>query len=284
MTITRLIVIGTLVASASLPQSAQAGLTIGGCQFDPIKMSFAGTPEEQATCLLRKVKQKGGGATIQTIPPWLLQRVGKPVSLKVKQVQLYLDKNQISSTDLGGTLALGDTTARRYFVIHDTSSPELPNAPVFPTEIDLPNHWTNRLTGWEGVSKKVNLIISRDGRSRTFQDWGAARPKSATKVEVKFNSARRAFVHVENIQVRMKPPGSWAWRAPDPGFGASQEQRLALAYIAASLRAGKWLIPAYHFNIDQGLPEGHDDPQNTNLASWVARVEAIEQQIQAFPL
>jgi len=267
------------LAVALFSQPTVAAPTIGGCSFDPATRNFAGTVEQQSICLLRKVKPKGSGATAQSVPTWLLQRIDHPITLTVAQVQAYLDRNRISSADVGGALAMGDTPVRRYFVIHDTSWPELPDAPSFPTDIDLPDHPSNRLTGWDGISNKVNLIISRDGRSRTFQDWSTARPSSATKLEVRTNASREAFVHVENIQVRMKPPGSWAWRAPEPGLGSAQEQRLALAYVVASLRAGRWLIPAYHFNIDQGLPDGHDDPQNADLASWVARLQSIEKEI-----
>ena len=267
------------LAMALISPPSGAATTIGGCNFDPDTRSFAGNVEQQSICLLRKVKPKGSGATSQSVPMWLLQRMDHPITLTAAQVQAYLDRNGISSADVGGAVAMGDTPARRYFVIHDTSWPELPDAPRFPTDIDLPGHPSNRLTGWDGISKKVNLIISRDGRSRTFLDWSAARTSSATKLEVRSNASRVAFVHVENIQVRMKPPGSWAWRAPEPGLGNAQEQRLALAYVVASLRAGRWLIPAYHFNIDQGLPDGHDDPQNADLASWVARIQSIEKEM-----
>lgn len=282
MTLSNRIAIAISAAALCLSLSApvRAGSVLGGCRFDTATLRFAGTAEAQTVCLLRKVKPKGSGAVVQSIPPWLLARVDRPVDLEVAQVRRYLDRNGIDTADLGGPLASGDASTRRYFVIHDTSSPELPNATAFPADIDLPGHWTNRLTGWTGLSNKVNLIISRDGRSRTFVDWATDRPASATKVEVKFNAARRVFVHVENIQVRMRPPGSWAWRAPDPGFGAAQTQRLALAYIVASLRAGRWLIPAYHFNIDAGIPDGHDDPQNVDLADWVSRAEAIERDIR----
>jgi hypothetical protein len=60
-----------------------------------------------------------------------------------------------------------------------------------------------------------------------------------------------------------------------------QEQRLALAYIVASVRAGRWLIPAYHFNIDQGLPNVHDDPQNVELKSWVEQIAMIAAEMGA---
>jgi hypothetical protein len=267
------------LAFGLITQPAIAASPIGGCKFDPSTKQFAGTVEQQASCLLKKVKPKGSGATPQPVPSWLLERIDKPIGLTKDQVQAYLDRNRIGSADLGGELAVGDAPARRYFVIHDTSWPELPDAPSFPAEIDHADHPSNRLTIWGSLSKKVNLIISRDGRSRTFQNWSAARPSSATKLEVQSNVSRDAFVHVENIQVRMKPAGSWAWRAPDPGFGSAQEGRLALAYVVASLRAGRWLIPAYHFNIDQGIKDAHDDPQNVDLASWIAKVQSVEREI-----
>jgi hypothetical protein len=112
-------------------------------------------------------------------------------------------------------------------------------------------------------------------------DWKSPRTKPATKLEQTnlAGGARKLFAHVENVQPRIKPAGSWAWIAPEPGFSPAQEKRLALAYVVASLRAGRWLIPAYHFNIDQGLPDVHDDPQNADLGRWVGVVEAVVAEI-----
>lgn len=44
--------------------------------------------------------------------------------------------------------------------------------------------------------------------------------------------------------------------------------RLALTYIAASVRRGEWLVPAFHAVVDEGLANGHDDPQNFDVADW----------------
>jgi hypothetical protein len=63
--------------------------------------------------------------------------------------------------------------------------------------------------------------------------------------------------------------------APQPGFSEAQYRRLALLYVAASLRAGTWLIPAYHAVLDSGFDGGHDDPQNFDLAVWDARLGAL---------
>lgn len=268
------------VVGAALAATPAEAAEYGGCRFNSQTHRFAGTVAETTACLLKKVNPGGNGAVSQPVPQWLLERVAKPVSFTAARLSAYLAARSISAADLGGAVAIGNTPARRYFVIHDTSWPEIPgtSASAFPANIDSPAYSGNNLTGWGDLSEKVNLIISRDGRSRTFRDWSAVRPKAAIKIESpsRVPAAKTVFVHVENIQPRVDPPSVYAWIAPTPGFSAAQEQRLALAYVMASARAGRWLIPAYHFNIDQGLPQGHDDPQNTDLASWVGKVAEIE--------
>ena len=68
--------------------------------------------------------------------------------------------------------------------------------------------------------------------------------------------------------------------APEPGFTRAQYRRLAEAYVAASLRAGMWLVPAYHATLDNGLPDGHDDPQNFDLPAWDAELAAVLSQLE----
>jgi hypothetical protein len=41
-----------------------------------------------------------------------------------------------------------------------------------------------------------------------------------------------------------------------------------MVYIVASVRAGRWLIPAFHAALDEGIPNAHDDPQNFDLAAF----------------
>lgn len=260
----------------SLASGADAR-TFGGCRFDVAMEQFAGLVAEQLTCLLRKVRLRGSGSDRQEIPVWLLQHAGGSISISPDQVMNYLRAENIRAEDLGGPIVTGDVPTLRYFVIHDTSSPELTGVTAFPSNINEQTFSGNNLNMWSSLASRVHLIISRDGRSRTLQDWGANRAKPATKIEQNGYAprARRVFAHVENIQPRIKPAGSWGWIAPQPGLGPAQEQRLALSYIVASLRAGRWLIPAYHFNIDQGIPDGHDDPQNADLGGWVARIESI---------
>jgi hypothetical protein len=76
------------------------------------------------------------------------------------------------------------------------------------------------------------------------------------------------FLHTESIQPRRHDPAGGPKNdaiAPMPGLTQAQYDRLALLYIVASVRAGEWMIPAFHASIDDGLSDGHDDPQNFDL-------------------
>lgn len=271
-----------LLALSVLAGGSADAAVYGPCRFNSASLAFDGSVADTAACLLRRVKEKGAGAVAQPVPPWLLSHITRSVDITPAQVSAYLSAHSIAPGDLTSQLTAGDTPTRRYFVIHDTSSPEIPGT-SFPATINEQSYSGNALTGWTDTSRRVNLITSRDGRSRLFQDWSRSRPAPATKIEQNsmVPAARERFVHVENIQPRLNPDHTFFWQAPNPGFAPAQEQRLALAYVIASSRAGHWLIPAYHFNIDEGIANGHDDPQHADLASWVARVETIVAEMTA---
>ena len=274
----KFLAIGTAIYFTLLYASATA-TDYGGCKFNSNTLRFSGTATEQANCLLRKVIPKGKGSTAQPIPDWLVTHIDKSVALPLTKLIKYLASNGIAHTDLGGTIVSGDAVELRYFVIHDTSYPEVLGA--FPSNIDDAAYVGNHFNIWSDLKNKVNLIVSRDGRSHLFNDFKAHRSEAGVKIETmsRVPQSRKVFAQVENVQPRIKPLDSFAWIAPSPGFSIKQEKRLALIYIVSSVRAGRWLIPAYHFNIDQGIPNGHDDPQNTDLARWVGDISAIETEI-----
>lgn len=271
-----------LIALLSFPGLAKAEI-LGGCKFNTATHQFQGNAIDQSICLLRAIKTKGAGATPQPLPDWIKTNVWQSIDLTEEQLSRFLAANKINPTTIGGPIRKRSAPHLRYFVIHDTSSPEIAEEQGFPANIDDPGYSGNKLANWNGnIRQQVNLIVGRDGQSRSYRRWGEPRPLSATKIEMQKYSApsRQYFVHVENVQPRLKPKMSFAWIAPTPGFSPKQEERLALAYIAASVQAGRWLVPAYHFNIDQGLPDGHDDPQSTDLPSWVKRITALESAIK----
>nr|WP_299506851.1 hypothetical protein [uncultured Rhizobium sp.] len=263
----------------------------GGCKFSKETLAFQGDVATQTKCLLRKVREQGAGADEQTIPAWLNSHVGKTIDISEQQLNKYLSSNKITPNDVGDGLVKGSAPKVHYFVIHDTSTPEIDEKSGFPANMDKASYgWNDLSATWSKSSlrHKVNAITSRDGQSLIFHIWGEERPMSGIKLELRADKpsetqhipeARPHFVHVENTQPRLKPKGSWAWKAPTPGLTPAQEKRLALLYITASYQSGKWLIPAYHFNIDQGIDGVHDDPQHMNLTSWVEQVQALEAQI-----
>ena len=136
------------------------------------------------------------------------------------------------------------------------------------------------------------MYISRDGKSVAPQRRTFATPWRATQFESNVlhgTRLRGLFLHIENIQPRRCHPAATtccrrcrvAGRlttccndavAAAPGFSEPQLNRLALAYVAASLRRGTWLIPVFHCVLDTHprIPSGrrHDDPQNFDVQPW----------------
>ena len=268
-----------LVAAAlAAPASAER---IGGCQFDRETLTFAGTPLEQATCLLRKVEPLGAKSP-QPLPPVLARLLavdGGPTAAQQAAAvaafpQPYRDyalANQnlpLSATE-GGLPAL-------YFVIHDTSEPFLENAP-FPRHLDN-DPAVNSFASYLGAEPVAHIFLNRQG-----QIWGAhdfSIPWRATKLESRVIGvpARGRFVHIETVQPRRFLPGATSrgqTEGPKPGFSAAQYRMLAALYVYASGRAGRWLIPGFHSAVDDGIPDAHDDPQNFELRQFAKELEKL---------
>lgn len=237
------------------------------CPFDSSDV------DQLARCLLRPVKKFGNlGPAPAALPAPLDSLIGKPMDIDAAALRRYLVAHGITEASIGGPLAI-PLTAPRYFVIHDTSSPYLKNDP-FPANINEPSWPSNRLSRWEPL-KVTHIYVNRLGESvaaRTFE-----RTVGATKFERK-PGRKGLFVHVELIQPRRREPTGGPKNdaiAPMPGFTEKQLDRLALLYVAASVRRGRWLLPAFHAAVDAGIPDAHDDPQNFDLEGWLASVERL---------
>jgi hypothetical protein len=162
--------------------------------------------------------------------------------------------------------------AARYFVIHDTSGPNYGRR-SFPDDIDstarfndLKNYYCP--DGWG----KAHVVINRSGDMIVDHDF--ATPWRETKFEraVDFvGTLKGLFLHVELIQPRRSAPGYSRHndaQPPSPSFTTAQYDRLALLYTIASVRAGHWLVPAYHAAIDAEIRNGHDDPRGFDIESF----------------
>jgi hypothetical protein len=250
------------------------------CVWDNDAFAFAGVPVEQARCLLRTVSIGGNVDDAPAeLPQSLAAIIGRPVAFDVETLRAWLRTRGINETAIGGALdaPLSSTegpSARRarYFVVHDTSTIHCRRG-HFPADADSP---------------QAHLFITRDGASHPPQGRTFATPWRAVKLEKNLGVASRGlFLHIENVQLRRPQlAGDAPLRntkgecvndriAQSPGFTTAQMQRLALAYSAASLRAGEWLVPAYHAVLDSGFAGGHDDPQNFDLRAWAGEICAI---------
>jgi hypothetical protein len=249
------------------------------CGFSETNLQFSGTPVQQAACLLRKVKVVGNvDDAIATLPQVLSDTVGKPVNFTRSQLQAYLDLKGIAARDIGGSLdkgvsATSNGTKARYFVIHDTSDELEQNS--FPANINEASWPGNNLT--KRTTNSAHIFINRLGQSVTGHDYAQA--WRATKREKK-SIMKGLFLHHENVQPRIKGSFRFAAVGPQPGYTVAQLERLAVCYLAASLRAGNWLIPAFHCVLDLGISDGHDDPQNFDLFQWVAAVEKVSSEVR----
>ena len=253
------------------PTSAEV---IGTCQFDRATLTFAGSSAEQATCLLRKIGPLGAKSA-QPLPAILTRLLGsgETPSPAHKGAAIaafpepyrdyaagYQDK-PTAQTEAGVPLL--------YFVIHDTSTPFLGTAP-FPRRLNN-DPTINSFTPYLADEPVAHIFLNRQGQIWVAHDFSV--PWRATKLESRVIGApaRGRFAHIETVQPRRFMPGATSLgqtEGPKPGFSAAQYRMLAALYVYASARAGRWLIPAFHSNVDDGIPDAHDDPQNFELEQF----------------
>jgi hypothetical protein len=229
---------------------------------------FSGTtPYDQARSLLRPVRRGCAyGAPLRELPQPLGDLVGKTVNLSVNLCRNYLAKEGIKEHDIGGSLDVA-IPRPRYFVIHDTSS-KIDGATAFPRNINESSWASNRM---RSSVRPANVFVTRVGTSFTHSDF--SHTELSTKYVIKYRHKSDQFLNTELIQPRISgnSRGTGDAIAPQPGFPACQLERLAVIYIAASLRHGYWLVPAFHAVVDyefRNRSNMHDDPQNFSLDAW----------------
>jgi hypothetical protein len=266
-------------------------------------LKFRGTDLEQAKCLLRPTEPRGkSGKSLAVLPAPFEKVIGKPFRLDAARFEKYLAEINIKPDALGGSIGeklsrsvAGDKPYARYFVIHDVSLNYCEDRTKLLVA-DQPNEVWNSTARWKN-NDQAHLYITRDGKLIAPQGRTFATPWYATKLEKQNpDRARGLFLHIENVQLRNVIPDKNGrtrefkeseneetkeprkgeclndYDAQKPGLTQIQYSRLALAYIAASHRAGKWLVPAYHLSVDSGINDGHDDPQNFNLTDFGSKV------------
>lgn len=265
---------------------------MGPCEFDPALMAFAGDATRQAACLTSPVLPFGYiGKPREYLPSTFADYVGKPRDLPSRDALQKLVRQRGIDIDFALDQPVAhshdnDPLSRSvtYFVIHDTSRPNYLGRP-WPADIDG-DRAINNLDRYACANKieRAHVFINRPGTIMLAHDLAV--PWRATKFEmapVHGGALKGLFVHVELIQPRKRAPGrgrSNDFLAPSPGFSAAQYESLALVYAVASLRAGFWLIPAFHAVLDDGIYDKHDDPQNFDLAAFAEKVDELRRGVR----
>ena len=270
--------------------------------FDSQTLRFAGSPVQQAACLVRGLHEWGRlDRKPVTLPSTLQALVGQKISLTPAEFRRFLHRQSIAEQDIGGSLDerlshgnsdAADAPEAGYFIIHDTSTPNVGKAP-FPANMDqrdwpfntLRHYVKGRPSVAPGCVKSrdpddqpgAHVFINRLGESVSPVDFII--PWRATKFESQNDCrAKGLFLHIELIQPRRTDPlvhGPNDALSPNPGFTDAQYRRLAIVYIAASLRKGSWLVPSFHATLDEGISDGHDDPQNFSLHAFAAALAQV---------
>lgn len=271
-----------IIAGFVWGESAAAQNTFGHCAFATSTLSFRGSDKEQAKCLLTKVNKWGRlAATPAKLPETLDRLIGTTNVVSPAKMKAYLGRSQIAVGNMDAPVSRAYSGARRapsarYFVIHDTSSPWFGDR-SFPTDLNT-NPRVNNLKVYERADAVAHFFVDRRGRSMMGHDFSI--PWRATKLENKVigTPAKGLFLHIENVQPRRRDASGGPMNdaiAPQPGLTPAQYDTLAHLYVAASSRAGRWLIPAFHAVIDHGISDAHDDPQNFDLAAFDAAVRKV---------
>ena len=258
--------------------------SMGVCSFDPETLSYAGTPVQQAMCLMRGMDgSRNLLSRLSSLPAPLTSRIGQTTGLPSRATlsdylaqqglegdlgdYLWLPVSRAHNNDLGSPMA-------RYFVIHDTSGPNYGHRP-FPDDInenpklnDLRNFYCP--DGW-GKARTGELLLGHD--------YSIAWRETKFEQAAEFGGALQGlFLHNELIQPRRSVPGRGGRndaRSPDPAFTTAQYDRLALVYVIASVRAERWLVPAFHAAIDAQIPNGHDDPLSFDIDSFARSLDSL---------
>ena len=261
--------------------------SMGVCAFDPETLSYAGTPVQQAMCLMRSMDvSRNLLPRLSSLPAPLAIRIGQTTGLPSRATLSNYLAQQDPEGALGDYLWLPvsrahnndlDSPMARYFVIHDTSGPNYGHRP-FPDDIDesprlndLHNFYCP--DGWG----KAHVFISRTGELLVGHDYSVAWRATKFEKAAEFGGALQGlFLHNELIQPRGSVLGHRNdARTPDPAFTTAQYDRLALVYIIASVRAERWLVPAFHAAIDAQIPNGHDDPLNFDIDSFARSLDGL---------
>jgi hypothetical protein len=192
---------------------------------------------------------------------------------------MYLASHGITEADIGG--AVTNRLAAKYFVIHDTSTPNYLDQP-FPTNINTATWSHNGLERWR-QRPVAHVFVNRLGQSIAPHAWVAS--QRATKLEVRVlgekaaacSSTPNRFSHVNAIR-KGREKRCHCSRA---NFTDAQLDPVGVGFMpppASSMRLDDTRISCLR---GRRLPDAHDDPQNFDLALWAKRLRVCSRNWKA---
>lgn len=201
------------VWAVGLVCATQAAIVAAGtsrCNFERATASFAGSPQEQARCLLSPVLPFGHvpESDMSRLPDELRVLIGQSTDTDVDAFREYLAWLGENEQSLGGSLDGPLSSNKRgieasYFLIHDTS---LEMNQPFPADLDT-SYEINRLDRYANKGKGAHVFVNRMGDTMINKDFSM--PGRATKLENQIlprSLSRGLFLHIELVQPRNREP------------------------------------------------------------------------------
>ncbi|MEO7327833.1 MAG: hypothetical protein ABI193_04605 [Minicystis sp.] len=140
----------------------------------------------------------------------------------------------------------------RWFVVHDTAGLGVP-------------------TSRAQISRNASGTNMFMNQKKVFLNHDFSVNQRATKFENLHAEFAKMFIHIE-----MENPSTSVFVAnPPPPPDGYNYGALALAYIFASYRAGRWLTVTFHLEMDRGIPSGHEDARGFLFSTFYKKIVAF---------
>lgn len=179
--------------------------------------------------------------TGQAMPPWF-------------DAKRFIDEQKLTGARaaLTGDLGKGSLpSVATHFVVHETDGRGFPH-------------------------KGPHLYVGLDDGHYKLQHDFASR-SGGTKLESRHaRRLRQQGVQMVHVELETSPlKGNFPWKGVKQVYPDHQYRDLAIAYVMASHKAGKFITVVPHREVDRGLADGHSDPRDFDFGRFYAEVAKL---------